>query len=235
MRAATLIAFPFAQTFRRLELENRWWHRLSVVLFFTALLSAGLVSAGLCYLTFAPQVKTPEIWLTVAPSTVQSAGNVKPGDPIPTDATIGQPASIPSPPDGSAIVDAQIGAASGKQYSIPIPPGATIDGQAPAKNDPGDWIDVPPGFVLDNTPGSKTVQMPDGTTATFPGSMSDDAIKARWIHLKHRQLLSAIFFAGLIAMFSTLILSYALQAAYRVLLYVIFGRKLFTPTESATA
>lgn len=30
---ASSIAYPYRQTFRRLELERRWWHRLCVVIF----------------------------------------------------------------------------------------------------------------------------------------------------------------------------------------------------------
>lgn len=36
MQAASIV-FPFRQTFRRLELQRRWWHRLCIVLFFVAL------------------------------------------------------------------------------------------------------------------------------------------------------------------------------------------------------
>lgn len=39
MRAAS-IAFPFRQTFRRLELEKHWRHRLCVVIFFATLFGA---------------------------------------------------------------------------------------------------------------------------------------------------------------------------------------------------
>jgi hypothetical protein len=186
MKKALLLLLPFRRIFRRLELENCWWHRLSLVLFFAALLFAFLATAGLSYLTFAPQVSSmPDIWQTVNPGDVQS---LKPGDPIPTN--------------------------------------ATIDESAASAN-------LPPGFVLDDVSGSKTVQMPDGSTATFPGSMSDAAIKAHWTHAEHRQLLSALLFAGLIAIVSTLILSYALQVAYRALLYVIFGGKPLTESEPA--
>jgi hypothetical protein len=71
----------------------------------------------------------------------------------------------------------------------------------------------------------KTIEMPDRTTATFPGSMSDDAIKAQWLHRLHLQILSALLYAGLISIVIALILSYILQAAYRTLLYVAFGAK----------
>ncbi len=53
---ATSIAFPFEQTFRRLELEKRWWHRLCVVTFFAVLLCTAAFSAWVAYSVFAPQI-----------------------------------------------------------------------------------------------------------------------------------------------------------------------------------
>ncbi len=39
--------FPWWNTYRRLELQKRWWHRLAVVLFFIALVPALLFSWGI--------------------------------------------------------------------------------------------------------------------------------------------------------------------------------------------
>lgn len=57
MQAAS-IAFPIRQTFQRLELEKRWWHRLCVVVFFVVLLGTAVFTAWIAYSVFAPQVAT---------------------------------------------------------------------------------------------------------------------------------------------------------------------------------
>ena len=57
MQAATIV-FPFKQTFRRLELERRWWHRLCVVIFFATLLCTAAFTAVAAYSVFAPQIDT---------------------------------------------------------------------------------------------------------------------------------------------------------------------------------
>lgn len=198
MNKALLLLLPFRHIFRQLKLENRWWHRLSLVLFFAALLFAFVVAAGLSYLTFAPQVSaTPDI--SIAPDIGAPSDWVD----VPQGTT-----AIPPPPDGSAIVKPE------QSRTVPIPAGAQIDNSQAI-------------------PGRKSIQMPDGSTTTFPFSMADDAIKAHWVRAKQRQLLHAILFTGLIAIVSTLVLSYALQLAYRALLYVIFGGKLSTESEPA--
>jgi hypothetical protein len=71
----------------------------------------------------------------------------------------------------------------------------------------------------------RTVQMPNGTWATFPVSMSDDAIHSLWTRAKRHQLLSAIFWAALVSVFATLAVNYVFQGVYRLLLYATFGRK----------
>jgi hypothetical protein len=56
------IAFPFSQTFRRLELEKRWWHRLCLVVFFVLLVGTTAFIAWVAYAVSAPQVSTiPDI------------------------------------------------------------------------------------------------------------------------------------------------------------------------------
>ena len=54
----TSIVFPFRQTFRRLELEKRWWHRLCVVAFFAVLLCAAVFTAWVAYFSFSFSVAT---------------------------------------------------------------------------------------------------------------------------------------------------------------------------------
>lgn len=71
----------------------------------------------------------------------------------------------------------------------------------------------------------KTIEMPDGKVATYPGTTSDDTIKAEWQHklnVAHERAASL----GLeIAILVTLIFSYLLQGIYRAGLYVIYGAK----------
>ncbi len=65
--------------------------------------------------------------------------------------------------------------------------------------------------------------MPDGKTASFPATTSDDAIKLEWKHkLKLAEVQAALLGLG-IAILVTLAFSYLLQAGYRALLYVIYG------------
>src|ERR1039458_1533042 len=59
---ATSLAFPFKPTFRRLELEKRWWHRLCVVIFFAVLLGTAVFTAWVAYSVFVPRVQAmPDI------------------------------------------------------------------------------------------------------------------------------------------------------------------------------
>ena len=52
---ARSLLFPFSSTFRRLELEKRWWHRLAAVIFFVA-----LIPAFLCSWTVGSDANEPE-------------------------------------------------------------------------------------------------------------------------------------------------------------------------------
>jgi len=71
----------------------------------------------------------------------------------------------------------------------------------------------------------KTVEMPNGKTATFPATISDAAIKVEWKRqLQIAETKAALFGLG-IAFPATLAFSYLLQGVYRALLYVIYGAK----------
>jgi len=72
-------------------------------------------------------------------------------------------------------------------------------------------------------PLNKSIQMPNGSTSTFAGTVSDDDIKAQWNHANTRQTLKAIMWTALITIATALFISYLFQFAYRVLLYVVFG------------
>jgi hypothetical protein len=84
-------------------------------------------------------------------------------------------------------------------------------------------------------PVGRVVQMPNGTWATFPFGTSDEEIHARWDRAKRHQLLSAMLWAALVSVFATLAVNYALQGAYRALLYVTFGSKSLRESDSIAA
>lgn len=98
MSKATGFLFPWRNTFRRLELERHWWHRLAVVLFFVA-----LVPVLLCSWVIADEADSP----------VHSFG----GDiqhwevmsPPPDGYTIGPDVTpLTSPPDSNALGQGKI-------------------------------------------------------------------------------------------------------------------------------
>ena len=71
----------------------------------------------------------------------------------------------------------------------------------------------------------KTIEMPDGKITTYPGTTSDEAIKADWQHKLSTATHKALILGFMIAVLVTLAFSYLLQASYRALLYVIYGAK----------
>ncbi len=184
------LLFPFRQTFRRLELEKLWWHRLAVVLLFVALILTFLFS-----------------WVL---------GNDADA-PVQTIAHEIQYWAILPPPPGSDIFDQVAGATT-------PPPDAHSFGKG--------MVAMPLASVPLSKDGSihvadmlKTIELPDGKTATYPGTTSDEAIKIEWKHkLNMAEAQAALLGLG-IAVLMTLICSYLLQASYRVLLYVIYGAK----------
>jgi hypothetical protein len=84
-------------------------------------------------------------------------------------------------------------------------------------------------------PAGRVVQMPNGTWATFPYGTSGEEIHARWTRAERHQLLSAMLWAALVSVFATLAVNYALQGAYRALLYATFGSKRLKASDSVTA
>jgi hypothetical protein len=71
----------------------------------------------------------------------------------------------------------------------------------------------------------KTIEMPGGKIATYPGTTSDEAIKAEWKHKFNAATTKAALLGLVIAVLVTMAFSYLLQASYRALLYVIYGAK----------
>lgn len=95
----------------------------------------------------------------------------------------------------------------------------------------GDLIDLDSDMSLDNTPQAapalvcvqKTIEMPNGKTATFPGIISDEAIAAAWGNRMETANRRAIVYGFGIALLITALFGYLLQAAYRALLYIVYG------------
>ena len=84
-------------------------------------------------------------------------------------------------------------------------------------------------------PEGHVVRMPNGTWTTFPFSVSNEEIHARWERAKRHQILSAIFWTALLSVFVTLAVNYVLQGAYRLLLYATFGSKPLTASDAICA
>lgn len=254
MRAAAIV-FPFVQTFRRLELEKRWWHRLCAVIFFAVLLCTAVFAAWVAYTAFAPQVATTpdihvcDIFDQVAAEqqhqNVPSGGclDISSGLVPKQSATVdhdalakkfgGIPVQPMIDPQGTVQqvpieqVNAALAAGSKRVVAMFAPDGIKRwipeDEVQTAIQHGGKFADS---VILDFSkaqPLKKSIQMPDGSTSTFAGTVSDDSIKAQWSHAKTRQALKATMWAGLITIASALFISYLFQLAYRALLYVIFG------------
>jgi hypothetical protein len=81
----------------------------------------------------------------------------------------------------------------------------------------------------------RTIQMPNGTWATFPINMSDTAIHTFWTRAKRHQRLSAMLWAALASVFATLAVNYVFQGVYRLLLSVTFGSKSLKASDSIAA
>jgi hypothetical protein len=250
---AVSFAFPFRPTFLRLDLERRWWHRLCVVIFFVVLLSTAAFAAWIGYAVFAPQVvTTPDIRVCDIFDQVaaeQQHQNVPSGgcldissglvpkqqstDPWVVVAVDGKPVQPMIDLQGTVQqvptdqVNAALAAGSKRVVAIYAPNGIKRwipeDEVRTAIQHGGKFAGSGSIDMSTYKPLDKTIQMPDGSTLTFAGTVSNDAIKAQWGHAKAQQTLKAIMWAGLIAIASVLFVSYLFQLAYRALLYVIFG------------
>jgi hypothetical protein len=163
MNKAVMFLLPCLPVVQRLEIGKRWWHRLSVVVFFKLLLTTLLAVAAFSYLAWAPKVRDCRVVF-----------------------------------ENFYLFDAD---------GLPK-------------------IEGPEGHV---------VQMPNGTWTTFPFSVSNEEINARWERAKRHQLLSAISWAALVSIFATLAVNYVLQAAYRLLLHVTFDSKSLRESDSIAA
>jgi hypothetical protein len=91
---------------------------------------------------------------------------------------------------------------------------------------------APTGHV-DSKDVRKTIEMPDGKTMTYPGTTPDEKINAEWQHRRNIATAKAALFGFGIAVLATVLFSYLLQAAYRALVYVIYGRKAGRPAPDS--
>jgi hypothetical protein len=206
--------FPWRSTFKRLELEKQWWHRLAVVVFFVALVPVLLYSWVLGddlsspATTFEPDIS----YLTGPPP----GGEY--GTPIPQGAIVGPPApSSNSPSQEKPQFD--------MSKARPIQNGSGVTFGPAAKQDTP--VDTPKGDIFDQVAPTmqKTIEMPDGKTVTYPGTTPDETIHAEWKHKHSLAEAKAITFGFGWAALATVLFSYLLQAAYRALVYVIYGAK----------
>lgn len=243
------VVFPFRSTFRRLELEKRWWHRLFIVIFFVALFGTAVFTVWVTYAVFAPQVQAmPEI--------VSMVDTTQPGLSTQTDIdailTANDRSLLPSGatllPHGYHLDHSITLKQLGEKIKAKFPVYGSLDDEALARSvlakypqyrsvvsdadhniqiDPRTGERVSP--TTDNLdltsfqPIIKTIQMPDGSTAKFAVTVSDDSITAQWNRAEHHRILAAIMWASLFSIVVFLFVNYLLQVAYRALLYVIFG------------
>jgi hypothetical protein len=207
MRKVIGFLFPWRNTFRGLELEKRWWHRLAVVVFFVALVPA-LVFAWV----IGDDAYTP---VNRFDSNIHHWGQFT-NDGILFDIDSMQPLDNNAP-----------------AVPPPPPPGYSANDVVPTSNQPapkGDIFDQVAGKQPTSPPKSppiaqKTIEMPNGKTVTYPGATPDETIQAEWNHrLTIANGKATVFGFGWAAL-ATLIFSYLLQAAYRALVYVIYGAK----------
>lgn len=172
MRKIIRFLFLWRKMYRRFELQKRWWHRLTVVLFFVALTPIFLYSwvigdeANGPVNYFEPDI----VYLSAPPLARPHSNNV-------------------NSPDGSSQVSA------------------------------GSGVDP---FTIGRV-NQKTIEMPNGKTATFPGIISDEAINTEWQHNLSVANTKAIFYGFGVALLIAVIFSYLLQTCYRAVLYVIYG------------
>jgi|GEM_PF-6129170 len=186
------VLLPWRNTFRRLELEKHWWHRLATVLFFAALIPTLLYS-----------------WV------IGDDGNSPPNSSKHNINywMIGPTTPIPPAPDGSQGVPNPNYVAP--DAGVQIDPSTIQPLAIPIRNH----------VAPDSKDLRKTIEMPDGKTATYPGTTSDEVIEAEWKHKLNIATAKAALFGFGIALLVGVLLSYLLQAAYRALVYVIYGAK----------
>jgi hypothetical protein len=187
--------FPWRKTFKRLELEKRWWHRLAIVVFFVALLPTLLYS-----------------WILAT----NANGPVNSFEPD-ISYLAGPPPSGTTPKPESSTVEH----GPWEDYQKPAPPpGYSSSDVVTSQTDP---YTASGGKAIPWV--QKTIDMPDGKTVKYPGTTPDETIKAEWQHKRSIAEAKAMILGFGWAVLVTVLFSYLLQAAYRALVYVIYGAK----------
>jgi hypothetical protein len=191
--------FPWRNTFRRLELEQRWWHRLARVLFFAALI---FLPFAAWFLTTNGTEPTNTVLQNTRYWYVDGTGNH---------------IDLSEPPQGATAIAPEAQNASNSTVTEwdasgkPIHPAAYPTGKETVK--------------LDMTKASAIhaeVDMPSGEAREFVGK-SPKEIKAEWDKALRKARLNQILMSLGVAVVVALVFSYLLQALYRALLYVIYG------------
>jgi hypothetical protein len=195
MRAVSSILFPWQDTFKKLELQKHWWHRLAVVAFFIVLvlmIGASLVLAFSSLQPYPSSMPDIQYW------SIDTDGN-------PEQITLG-------PVTTQAQYDAAMKEhnAGNDQHFPPMPVGSQA-------------LIAPTGVSIDwSAPITAKVDMPDGTTGEFVHK-SDAEITVAWKKALNKALSKAWLLTIGIVTAVALAFSYLFQSLYRALLYVIYG------------
>ncbi len=206
MQGILTLLFPFSAAFDRLELEKRWWHRLSIVIFVIAIILVLLSSWGLTFASLEPSYQSePNIrfWVENTNGTQDDLGTP------PAGATGVAPEGSKAGLGNGDIFDQIARERKGDSKGFSVGPLSNTD-------DP----------VLDmskSLPIRAEVAMPNGSVKEYSGK-SKNEIDADWNAACRRALVREWCLSIVAAVSSTLALSYTLQALYRALLYVVFGR-----------
>lgn len=191
--------FPWRNTFRRLELEQRWWHRLARVLFFAALI---FLPFAAWFLTTNGTEPTNTVLQNTRYWYVDGTGNH---------------IDLSEPPQGATAIAPEAQNASNSTVTEwdasgkPIHPAAHPTGKETVK------LDMAKASAI-----HAEVDMPSGEAREFVGK-SPKEIKAEWDKALRKARLNQILMSLGVAVVVALVFSYLLQSLYRALLYVIYG------------
>ena len=220
--------FPWRNTFRRLELEQRWWHRLALVLFFAALI---FLLFAAWFLTMNGTEPTNTVLQNTRYWYVDGTGNH---------------VDLSEPPQGSTAIAPEAQDASNTspvvlepdEVSTAIAPEAQDASNStvtewdasgkpihPASHPRPEAITGKETVKLDMSKASAIhaeVDMPSGEAREFVGK-SPKEIKAEWDKTLRKARLNQVLLSLGVAVVAALVFSYLLQSLYRALLYVSYG------------
>jgi hypothetical protein len=196
--------FPWRNTFRRLELEQRWWHRLALVLFFAALI---FLLFAAWFLTMNGTEPTNTVLQNTRYWYVDGTGNH---------------VDLSEPPQGSTAIAPEAQDASNSTVTEWDASGKPIH---PASHPRPEAITGKETVKLDMSKASAIhaeVDMPSGEAREFVGK-SPKEIKAEWDKTLRKARLNQVLLSLGVAVVAALVFSYLLQSLYRALLYVSYG------------